>query len=73
MRDISNEEAVIVCFVAAHTNRRSAGRGIDGSIVNAHIDLAIVGIDQALAAGGRFGLIGDVAMGGVGAGIEVEG
>ena len=73
MCDISNKEAVGVRFVAADANRCPSRGGVDGSIVNAEIDLAIVGIDQALAAGGRLGLIGDVAMGGVGAGIEVEG
>ncbi len=73
MRDISNKETVSVRFVTADTNRRPARRGIDGSMVNAEIDLTIVGIDQALAAGGRLGLIGDVAMSGVGAGIEAEG
>ncbi len=73
MCDISNEEAVIVRFVAADTNRRPARRGIDGSMVNAHIDLTIIGIDQAFAASGRLGLIGDVAMGGIGARKEAEG
>lgn len=73
MRDISNKETVSVRFVAADANRSPSRGGVDGSIVNAEIDLTIVGIDQALAAGGRFGLIGDVAMGRVGAGIEAEG
>ncbi len=73
MSDISNEEAVGVRLVAADANRSPSRGGVDGSMVNAEIDLTIVGIDQALAAGGRLGLIGDVAMSGVRAGKEAEG
>jgi hypothetical protein len=61
-----------VTFVASDSDGGPACGGVHSSVVDAEIDLAVVCVDQTLARSGGLGLVGDVAVCGVSAGVETE-
>lgn len=61
-----------ICSVAGYSNRGSTCRWVGCCIVDTHIDLTIVGIDETLRLSRRLCLIAHKAMGGVRTRVEVE-
>ena len=69
MGDVGDEETMRIGFVAGDANGVAAGGcGVQGGVINAHVDLVVVGVDKALALGCALGLVVDPATGWVSVG-----
>ena len=70
--NVRDEEAMGVTFVATDSDGCPTCGRVHGGVVDTEIDLAVVCVDQTLACSGGLGLVGDVAVCRVSAGVEAE-
>lgn len=70
--DICNKQSMLEGLITGYADRGSATGGVHGGIVNAEIDLPVVGVDESGGGGSGFGEVVDETAGGVSASEEVK-
>lgn len=65
MSNVCNEQAVSIPFIACQADGSSTRAGIYGSVIDAEIDLTVVGVDKSSALSCGLRLVGDIAVRGI--------
>jgi hypothetical protein len=63
--DVGDEEAVCPNSVTAYTYRGASSRWVQSCVVDTHVDLVVVGVDEASTLSGGLCQIFNIAVGGV--------
>jgi len=71
--NVRDEDPVGIALITGDPHGGSACGGVHGGGIDAKVDLAIIGVDEALTGSSGFGLVRYVAVSGVRSGVEVKG
>ena len=72
MFEVQYDEAVVVCGCACQSHTSPTGSLCDCAVVDAHINLVVIGIYESENCCICLAQIVDIAVGGIRAGVEIE-